>query len=68
MMTETKWTHKHAFFVNSGGIHLRSPDFPQGFPINARQLHYLLKNKFIVPSEVESMEISERNSVDYLSR
>lgn len=64
-----KWKLAHAFFVNSGGVHLKSPDFPQGFPIDAQQLHYLMDHKFVDCLDLEStMNISERNSVDTLSR
>jgi hypothetical protein len=58
----------HAFFINAGGIHLKSPDFPEGFPIDAPQLHYLIANDFVEPPDLESMDIDERNSVDSLSR
>ncbi|TEA20883.1 hypothetical protein C8034_v008033 [Colletotrichum sidae] len=63
-----KWTYTHALFVDMGGIHLKSPDFPQGFPINAEQLYYLVKHDFAEFPDMNSMEITERNSVDTLSR
>lgn len=58
----------HAFFINAGGIHLKSPDFPGGFPIDAPQLHYLITNGFVERPNLESMAIDERNSADSLSR
>ncbi|KAH8429471.1 uncharacterized protein LDX57_007133 [Aspergillus melleus] len=51
-----------------GGIHLTSPDFPQGFPINAQQLHYLIVHGYIDPPDMEKMDVTERNSADTLSR
>ncbi|KAF3012861.1 hypothetical protein E8E14_010940 [Neopestalotiopsis sp. 37M] len=63
-----KWTYRHAFFVDMGGIFLTSPDFPDGFPINAQQFHYLVKHEYIDFPDMESMDISERNSADTLSR
>ncbi|EFQ25936.1 uncharacterized protein GLRG_01080 [Colletotrichum graminicola M1.001] len=63
-----KWTYTQAFFVDMGGIFLKSPDFPEGFPIDAEQLHYLVKHGFIDFPDMESMDISERNTVDTLSR
>jgi hypothetical protein len=51
-----------------GGIHLTSPDFPQGFPIDTQQLHYLIIHNHIDPPDMEKMDISERNSTDILSR
>ncbi|KAK1710799.1 hypothetical protein BDP67DRAFT_520873 [Colletotrichum lupini] len=64
---EKKWTLKHAFFVDMGGIHLKSPDYGR-FPINAAQLLYLIKDEYVVYPDMEAMAISERNSVDALSR
>ncbi|KAK1579338.1 uncharacterized protein LY79DRAFT_613956 [Colletotrichum navitas] len=63
-----KWTYTQAFFVDMGGIFLKSPDFPEGFPINAEQLHYLVKHGFVDFPDMKSMDISERNTVDTLSR
>lgn len=63
-----KWTYKQAFFVDMGGIFLKSPDFPEGFPIDAEQLHYLVKHGFVEFPDMESMDIAERNTVDTLSR
>ncbi|KZL70876.1 tannase subunit [Colletotrichum tofieldiae] len=63
-----KWTYTQAFFVDMGGIFLKSPDFPDGFPIDAEQLYYLVKHGFVDFPDMESMDISERNTVDTLSR
>ncbi|ETS86955.1 hypothetical protein PFICI_00783 [Pestalotiopsis fici W106-1] len=63
-----KWTYRHAFFVDMGGIFLTSPDFPEGFPINAQQFHYLIKHDYIDFPNMDEMHISERNSADTLSR
>lgn len=51
-----------------GGIHLTSPDYPGGFPINTQQLHYLVVNGHVDMPDMDAMDISERNSVDTLSR
>ncbi|RAK82203.1 uncharacterized protein BO72DRAFT_420195 [Aspergillus fijiensis CBS 313.89] len=63
-----EWTYRHAFFVDMGGIHLRSPDFPEGSPIDARQLYYLLSQDYIDMPDMGQMAIEERNSADTLSR
>ncbi|PYI31322.1 hypothetical protein BP00DRAFT_396510 [Aspergillus indologenus CBS 114.80] len=63
-----EWTYRHAFFVDMGGIHLRSPDFPKGFPIDAQQLYYLLSHDYIDMPDMGQMAIEERNSADTLSR
>jgi len=51
-----------------GGIHLTSPDFPGGFPINAEQLHYLVLHKHVDFPDMTLMSIAERNTLDTLSR
>ncbi|KAK8169731.1 hypothetical protein IWX90DRAFT_485643 [Phyllosticta citrichinensis] len=51
-----------------GGIHLVSPDFPEGFPINAEQFHYLVLHQHIDFPDMKQMAIEERNSLDTLSR
>lgn len=51
-----------------GGIHLTSPDFPQGFPIDAQQLYYLVIHNHVDLPDMENMDISERNAADALSR
>lgn len=47
-----------------------SPDYKEGstFPINAAQLYYLIKHNFVDYPDMKAMAISERNSVDALSR
>lgn len=64
----TKWTYTYAFFTDMGGIHLTSPDFPDGFPINAEQLHYLVLHKHVDFPDMTLMSIAERNTLDTLSR
>ena len=63
-----KWTLRDAFFIDMGGIHLKSLDFPDGFPINAEQLHYLVIHNHVGFPDMKEMDISERNSADTLSR
>ena len=47
---------------------LTSPDYPDGFPIDANQLHYLLKHGHIDFPDMKEMNIHERNTSDKLSR
>ncbi|KAI0536830.1 hypothetical protein GGR58DRAFT_514230 [Xylaria digitata] len=64
LLNGTKWTYRYAFFVDMGGIHLTSPDFPNGFPITGEQLHYLVKNGYVDFSDMKTMAIDERNTTD----
>lgn len=40
------WTIVHSFYADMGGIHIKPPDFPS-FPVNAKQLLYLLQRQHI---------------------
>ncbi|KAI1365239.1 hypothetical protein F5Y08DRAFT_328217 [Xylaria arbuscula] len=61
--------HTHMlFFVNMGGIHLTSPDFPGGFPITGQQLHYLLQHDHVDFPDMKAMAVGERNTRDTLSK
>ncbi|KAK0653058.1 hypothetical protein B0T16DRAFT_407361 [Cercophora newfieldiana] len=63
-----KWTYTYAFFADMGGMFLTSTDFPEGFPINAEQLHWLIKYGHVDFPNMEQMNIGERNASDTLSR
>ncbi|KEY66030.1 hypothetical protein S7711_06938 [Stachybotrys chartarum IBT 7711] len=63
-----KWTLSHGFLADMGGIHLTSPDYPDGFPISAAQVHYLVVHKHIDFPDLEKMNIEERSTSDILSR
>ncbi|KAF1956465.1 hypothetical protein CC80DRAFT_471860 [Byssothecium circinans] len=61
------WTMKHAFFADMGGIHLRFPDAPS-FPVNAKQLHFLVTHGYIAYPNISTSEINDRNKADGLAR
>lgn len=42
----TDWTIVHGFFADMGGLHVKPNDWPS-FPVNAKQLHYLLERGYI---------------------
>ncbi|MCJ1436805.1 hypothetical protein MMC27_006187 [Xylographa pallens] len=46
-----------------GGLHLRCSDHSP-FPINCRQLHYLLINGYVAYPSIEENQIRDRNKVD----
>ncbi|KAL8326457.1 hypothetical protein RB597_002976 [Gaeumannomyces tritici] len=64
----TTWTLTHGFFADMGGFHLRASDFPQGFPINAEQLFYLIKHGHLDFPILTKEEIGSRSKVDNLSK
>lgn len=60
----SEWTLQHSFFVDMGGLHLRFPN-EVSFPINSRQLHYLItKNYVAYPDQIKEYQIHDRNKVD----
>lgn len=49
-----KWTLRHGFYANMGGIILRPRD-SEPFPINSRQLHYLVTRGYVpYPKMIEN--------------
>lgn len=57
------WTLRHSFFVDMGGLHLRCPGH-SSFPINSRQLHFLITNGYVTYPSIEENQIRDRNKVD----
>jgi hypothetical protein len=47
----TNWTLSHAFLADMGGFSLKAPDFVE-FPLNAKQVHYLVTHSYIEYSAV----------------
>ena len=63
-----KWTIRHSYFADMGGVHVRFPRW-RPFPVNAKQLHYLVVNHHIVyPENITLEKIKDRNKRDGLSR
>ncbi|KAF5496862.1 hypothetical protein CGCS363_v007932 [Colletotrichum siamense] len=62
------WTYRYAFFVDMGGLFLKSPDFPDGFPVTAEELHYLVKHEHVEFPNMESLKVDKTDTADTLSR
>lgn len=66
------WTMTHAFFADMGGFELQTQLSPRNrvdwkpFPVNAKQLHYLVHNGYIPYSSImiDKKAIADRNKVD----
>ena len=63
----SEWSLRHSFFLDMGGLHLRCPDHPP-FPINSRQLHYLIMKKYVAYPSIDESQIRDRNKVDGVLR
>ncbi|KAL9616687.1 MAG: hypothetical protein Q9160_008475 [Pyrenula sp. 1 TL-2023] len=58
-----EWSMSHSFYVDMGGLHLRSPDYPS-FPINSRQLHFLVTRDYVAYPQLQKNQIRDKNKVD----
>lgn len=63
----SEWTMTHAFFADMGGILL----YPRGwvpFPVDAKQLHYLVINGYLPYPKLHKCSIEDKNKVEPLLR
>jgi len=60
-------TMSHAFFANMGDFVLQTPGY-RAFPLNAKQLHYLVKMQLVALPLLEKEDIEDRDKYDSLSR
>lgn len=62
-----RWTMKEAFFAEMGGFRLRTRNFAT-FPLDAKQVHYLVSNGHIKLPTLEERVMEEKNKADGLLR
>ncbi|KAL1978255.1 hypothetical protein VTN31DRAFT_1114 [Thermomyces dupontii] len=63
----TDWTMKHAFYADMGGFVLKTKDWVP-FPVNAKQLHYLVTEGYVDFPQLTTRDIADRNKVDSMLR
>ncbi|KAK7418271.1 hypothetical protein QQX98_004056 [Neonectria punicea] len=63
----TEWSMQHGFFADMGGFVLAPPDFPN-FPINSKQLHYLVSRGYVAMPSVSKREIDDRTKANYFAK
>jgi hypothetical protein len=63
------WTIKHAFFADMGGFLIKplEADLPS-FPLDAKQLYILVKDKYLEYPNLNEEEIEDRNKSGKLAR
>jgi hypothetical protein len=61
------WTMTHAFFADMGGFVLQTEDM-SSFPLDAAQLHYLVKEKLVDFPAITKQAIKDRNKAESLVR
>ena len=62
-----EWGMKEAFFADMGGFLLQTYE-ERDFPLNAKQLHFLVSKGYLPPPSLDRREIEERNKVDIFLR
>lgn len=63
-----KWTMDMAFFADMGGFRLHTRDYPKGFAIDGKQLHWLIQKRLVQPPIFRPQLIDDKNKVDVLLR
>ncbi|KAM7184947.1 hypothetical protein V8F33_012713 [Rhypophila sp. PSN 637] len=63
----TQWTMRMAFFADMGGFVLETSDCGT-FPLNAKQLHWLIVNKHVEYPETRVEEIWDKSKQDRFAR
>lgn len=61
------WTMTHAFYADMGGFVLKARD-SEPFPINAKQLHYLIMKEYVQVPKIDERLIADKNKVDGMLR
>ena len=62
-----RWTMRHAFYADMGGLLLDCPDFPP-FPVNSQQTEFLVRNGYLNYPEVKEEAIWDKNKADGFAR
>ena len=62
-----EWGMKEAFFSDMGGFLLQTKE-ERDFPLNAKQLYFLVSKGYLPPPTLDRREIEERNKVDVFLR
>jgi len=57
------WTMRHGFYANMGGFILQPQDSPP-FPVNAKQLHYLVVRGYIPYPTITETEVWDKSKQD----
>ena len=61
------WHMRHAFFADMGGFHLH-PRSGDPFPLNATQLHWLVRNKFVEYPTITRKAVWDKSKKDTFTR
>lgn len=59
-----KWTLRHGFYANMGGFHLKTRESTRTFPINAKQLLWLVKEGHVDYPNFSAKEVWDKSKAD----
>ena len=62
-----EWTMVHAFYADSGGFVLQTTDSP-GFPVTAKQMHWLVAGDHLKMPEITKEEIWDKSKADFFAK
>ena len=62
-----QWTLVHGFYADSGGFRLKTFDHDP-FPVTAKQIHYLVKEKYIRVPDISEKEIFDKSKADLFTK
>jgi hypothetical protein len=65
--SESKWTLRHGFYANMGGIVIQTTDF-RPFPVTARQLHYLVAQNYMDFPDISMEEVWDKSKADLFTK
>ena len=57
------WTMRHGFYANMGGFVLQPKD-SKAFPVNAKQIHYLVTRDYIPYPKITAKEVWDKSKQD----
>lgn len=61
------WTMIHAFYADMGGFLLHPPDC-RSFPITAKQVHYLVQQRYLPVPKITGKEIWDKSKADMFAK
>ncbi|KAI2880141.1 hypothetical protein CBS76997_9932 [Aspergillus niger] len=62
------WTLTHAFYADMGGFLVDGPGTERPFPVNAKQLRFLIEKGYVKYPMIDEDDINDRNKSDAFSR
>ncbi|KAL8716495.1 MAG: hypothetical protein Q9225_006186 [Loekoesia sp. 1 TL-2023] len=62
-----EWTLVHGFYADSGGFLLQTLD-SSPFPVTAKQIHYLVKEKYMAIPDISEKEIFDKSKADQFTK